>query len=118
MVTVKDFILKPLYSEIPNRDKVYFCVVKYFNQYAEGITGTNKSLTVYSNDGVGFATKKAAKEFFDKMKEKQFDKFKNKKGKPTPYGNVGCVDYQINFFKIKELEEYLEKYSYYYPTIK
>ncbi len=102
-----------IFAEIPNRDKVYFCVIKYFHQYTEGITGQNKSLTIYSNDGVGFPTKKEAREFFKNMKKKNPGDYRNVKGKSTPYGEVGCVDYQINFLSIKELEEYLEKYSYY-----
>lgn len=105
-------------KDILSLGKANFCVIKYFHQYTEGVTGSNRSLTVYTNGGVGFKTKKLAKDFFTTLKEKSSDKFKNKKGTPGPYGEVGCVHYDIQFLTTDQLSEYLEKYSYQYPNFK
>ena len=99
-------------------EKGNFIVIQYFNQWAEGITGATRSLTVLTQNGIGFATKKEAREKFKELKEASYHGYKNVKGTPGPYGNVGCVDYKIKFLNVKQLKEFIEKNSYYYscPT--
>jgi len=55
-------------SDIIALTKGNFIVYTYFHQYAEGITGSNISQTIYTNNGTGFKTKKEAKLVVKEMK--------------------------------------------------
>ena len=103
-------------ESILNQEKGNFIVIKRFSQYAEGITGCTHSMTVLTKDGVGFPTKKEARGCFKLLKASEPDGFKNKKGKPSPYGEVGCVQYTIKFVNIKELRDMLNPTSFYSVT--
>lgn len=82
------------------KDKII--MVNYFNQYAEGVTGATMEISCYvGSDGAGFKTVKAAREAAKAAGLKNI----SRKGKPTPYGNIGAVRQTI---KIMTIGEYLE----------
>jgi hypothetical protein len=103
-------------STILAQEKGNFIIIKRFSQYAEGITGCNHSMTILTKDGIGFATKKEAREVFKELKAKSPDRFKNVKGTSSPYGNVGCVQYDIKFVSRKDIEPLLDFRSIYTQT--
>ena len=72
-------------------DNRYVLEVKYFHQYAEGVTGANHSRTIYTTPE-GFKTKTEAREFMKLIKLKPY----SKKGRPTPYGNIGAESLAVD----------------------
>jgi len=88
-----------------------FIVIKYLNQYAEGITGQHKNVTVYMNQGEGFKTKKEAKAVFKEMNKDK--RFKSRLVEETPYGNIGefYTIYFVTGVQLIDTLEYCKSYS-------
>lgn len=88
-------------------DTRYFVVVKCYSQYAEGITGGSRNISIYSNDGCGFKYKKDAKL---KVKELKVDQKSVTTKKDEGYGALGTW-YDHNVLSGKEVVEYMKEYN-------
>jgi len=76
--------------------KKYFVLVKYFHQYAEGVTGANRNLSIMTNGGSGFNSKGEAQAAY---KAKGFKDVKGKKDEG--YGHVGATQYPYLYFRFR-----------------
>lgn len=66
----------------------YCMIVKKFHQYAEGVTGSNHTCTVYiKTKDIGYSY---AAEGYKALKDAGIKKI-NIKGHQTPYGNIGQI---------------------------
>ena len=70
------------YKKLP--DNAFVLYRYFFNQYALGVTGENRYMDIF----YGFNTRKEAVDF--RNKHSSFFKNYSKKGKESPYGNVGA----------------------------
>lgn len=84
----KIYNLRKKIDELPDEFlNQYIIYMTYFNQYAPGITGaTRNARFIISKDGTGFPYAAAAYKAVKDAGIKPYEK----KGRETPYGNVGC----------------------------
>ena len=93
-------------KEHPNLAR-YFVILQYWHQYAEGITGANHSLTCYTGkDGNGWDSKQIKAIMKDC---KAYAKANNRRGRETPYGDIGAVQYNFTSVSLAEINAGTDK---------
>lgn len=95
---------KKMIHENPNKYIIYYT---YWNQYAGGITGTHQSKHIYIPEFDW--SKGEAREFANANGFKN----KTKKGRKTPYGEIGAEVREVFIIKGSEFEELDNKFRYF-----
>lgn len=91
-----------------------YCIyVKYFNQYAEGITGANRnSWMLLDDDGNGWHYKKDAQAAAAASGIKAY----RERGKDNGYGEVGAKSLEVKYMRVRdalEVNDYMAGYNPY-----
>ena len=98
-------------GDLASFDQNEYCfTVEYFNQYAIGLTGANRILTLYvKSKDKGWATLADAKAA---AQSRGFKNYRKKGRQDEGYGSVGAEQMTVRFAKIRNYESIVAKSSY------